>query len=189
MTSIAMIGERPGRRQLLGTGLIAIGAALYSAGDLGATRVGMIAALIALGANSASALLGRTINRAGTLTAYLVTAVSMSIGAGALAIAALALEGGITMPKPGGWVVILWLAVVNTALASPLWNWSLARLEATESAALNNTMIIQIALLAWLFLAEPLGPAEIAGIIVVSSGIMMTHRGPGRSRIARTPES
>ncbi|MGH8927813.1 MAG: DMT family transporter, partial [Acidimicrobiia bacterium] len=176
LASMAMIGERPAKRQLLGTGLIALGAAFYSAGELGATRVGIIAALIGLGANSASALMGRVVNRAGAMTAYVVTAVSMTVGATALAITALAIEGGIPVPDPEAWLIIFWLAVVNTALAFTLWNWSLSRLHATESAALNNTMTIQIALLAWLFLSEALGPGEIAGILLVTAGILLAHR-------------
>lgn len=38
MAPMAMIGERPDRRQLFGAGLIALGAAIYSAGDLGGRR-------------------------------------------------------------------------------------------------------------------------------------------------------
>ena len=40
--------------------------------------------------------------------------------------------------------------MVNTAFAFTLWNLSLQRLTAVESAGVNNTMLIQIAVLAWL---------------------------------------
>ncbi len=53
------------------------------------------------------------------------------------------------------WAVILWLAVVNSALAFTLWNRSLAVLSAaSESSVINNTMLIQIAVLAWAFLGR-----------------------------------
>ena len=51
-------------------------------------------------------------------------------------------------------VIILWLAVVNTAFAFTLWNFSLRHLGAGESAVINNTMLLQIALLGWIFLDE-----------------------------------
>jgi drug/metabolite transporter (DMT)-like permease len=56
-----------------------------------------------------------------------------------------------------------------------LWNLSLRKLSALESAAINNTMLIQIAILAWIFLDEPLGPGEAAGIVLVSAGVLMTQ--------------
>ena len=45
--------------------------------------------------------------------------------------------------------LIVWLAVVNTALAFTWWNFSLRRLSAIASAGINNTMLLQIALRAW----------------------------------------
>jgi drug/metabolite transporter (DMT)-like permease len=66
-------------------------------------------------------------------------------------------------------LIVCWLAVVNTALAFTLWNRSLRQLAAVESAAVNNTMLIQIAGLAWLFLGEGPGPAGVVGILVVSA--------------------
>ena len=53
------IAEIPSSRQLTGALLVAVGSLLFFAGDLGATAAGMIAALVALGANAAAALLGR----------------------------------------------------------------------------------------------------------------------------------
>lgn len=43
------------------------------------------------------------------------------------------------------WLIIGWPALVNTALAFTLWNLSLRRLSAFESAGINNTMLLQIA--------------------------------------------
>jgi len=72
-------------------------------------------------------------------------------------------------------LIIGWLAVVNTALAFTLWNYSLRRLAAVESASINNTMLIQIAALAWIFLGEPPGTLGIVGILVVSIGVFLTQ--------------
>ena len=57
-----------------------------------------------------------------------------------------------------------------TAFAFTLWNLSLQRLSAVESASVNNTMLVQIALLAWLLLGERLTPAQAAGPSPTPSG-------------------
>ncbi len=134
----------------------------------------MTAALIGLGANVVSALLGRHINRQSDIAPVIVTALSMAVGAALLVGAGVAVEGA-PVVSLRAWLIIAWLAVVNTALAFTLWNLSLRKLSALESAAINNTMLVQIAILAWIFLDEPLGPGEAAGIVLVSAGVLMTQ--------------
>lgn len=168
------IAETSSNRQLGGTALVVAGAWTYFAGDLGATVAGMTAALIGLGANVASSLLGRQVNRQARIAPVVITALSMAVGAVALMIGGVAVEG-IPAISARAWLIIIWLAVVNTALAFTLWNLSLRRLSALESAAINNTMLIQIAVLAWVFLDEPLGFNEAFGILLVSIGILLTQ--------------
>lgn len=179
-------GESPSPRQIAGGALVVAGAWLYFAGELGATAAGMIAALTGLGANAWSALLGRRINRDLETPVVVITAISMSVGAGILLIAGVATEG---VPSISGraWLIIAWLAVVNTAWAFSLWNLSLRGLSAIESAGINNTMLVQIAVLAWIFLDEPLGVVEITGIGLVSIGVFLTQAvSAGRIRLGRT---
>jgi drug/metabolite transporter (DMT)-like permease len=174
------ITEPPATRQIVGAVLVAGGAFAYFVGDLGATWVGMTAALIGLGANASSALLGRRVNRDGTAGPIVITSVSMAVGSVILLALGLTIEG---VPDVSGraWILITWLAVVNTALAFSLWNLSLQKLSAVESAGINNTMLVQIGLLGWVFLDEPLGPPEIAGIVLVSIGVFLTQA-VGRAR-------
>jgi drug/metabolite transporter (DMT)-like permease len=173
--STVTLRERPGRLQLIGAGLIVIGAVAYFAGDLGFTGIGMIAALFGLLANASGALLGRAVNRDRNLPPLVVTVVSMGIGALVLLGAGVAIEGP---PSISGraWLIVLWLAGVNTALAFTLWNRSLQLLSATESAAINNTMLIQIGLLAWLFLDEVPGVLDVLGMLAVSAGVYLASR-------------
>ena len=98
----------------------------------------------------------------------------MTVGSAVLLTAGLAVEG---VPHLSGTaiVVIAWLAVINTAWAFTMWNASLRRLTAVESAAINNTMLIQIAVLAWVFLGEPPGPVGGVGIAVVSAGALLAQ--------------
>lgn len=169
------LGERAARRQYAGAVLVVAGAVLYFAGDLGATTLGLIAAIVGLTANAVSSLLGRDVNRGHELPTVVVTAVSMSIGAIVLTSVGLMVDGWPSV-SARAMVLIAWLAVVNTAVAFTLWNASLRHLTAIESAGLNNTMLIQIAALAWVFLDEPPGPLGIVGIVVVSVGIFLTQR-------------
>jgi drug/metabolite transporter (DMT)-like permease len=169
------LAELPSGRQVLGALLVAGGAALFFVGELGFTTLGMLAAMLCLAANVAGAVLGRDVNWAARLSPLLVTTVSMSVGAVVLLAAGLLLEG---LPDlgPRAWLLIGWLAIVNTAFAFTLWNRSLQRLSAVTSASLNNTMLVQVALLAWLFLSEDPGAAGLAGIVIVSVGVMLTLR-------------
>lgn len=160
-----------------GTVMAALGAGLYFGGSLQATLPGMAAAIAALVSNSASSLLGRSINRSHHLPPVLVTAVSMIVGAVLLGVVA-----ALILPLPQisirAWVIIVWLATVNTALAFTLWNWALRHLSAVSSAAINNTMLVQIAVLAWIFLGERPDGRQLIGIVVVSLGVYLvtTHR-------------
>jgi drug/metabolite transporter (DMT)-like permease len=171
---VVSLDEGPSGRQIVGGILVAAGAVLYFAGDLGATTVGMIAALVGLVATVAASLLGRRVNRDARVSPVVVTALSMSVGAALLVVVGIMAEGTPSVSLKA-WLIIGWLAVVNTALAFTLWNLSLQRLSAIESTGINNTMMIQIALLAWLFLDETLGGPEIAGIILVSIGVFLTQ--------------
>lgn len=171
----ATLGERASRRQVLGAVLVVIGAATFFAGDLGATDVGMIAATLALASNAASALLGRHVNRDHAVPAVAVTAVSMAVGAVVLIAVGLLTEGWPALSVRAG-LIIGWLAVVNTAVAFTLWNGALRHLSAVESSGINNTMLVQIAVLAWIFLGEGPGVAGLVGIVVVAAGVFLTQR-------------
>jgi drug/metabolite transporter (DMT)-like permease len=76
---------------------------------------------------------------------------------------------------PVHWAIIAWLAVVNTAFAFTLWNRTLHTLSAMESSIINNTMLFQIALLAWLFLDEQLTWPKIAGMVLAAAGTLVVQ--------------
>ena len=52
-----------------------------------------------------------------------------------------------------------------------------------HAPAVNNTMLIQIALLAWAFLGESLGGRQIAGLVVASLGTLVVQVGAGRAAV------
>jgi drug/metabolite transporter (DMT)-like permease len=171
--------ERPSFVQIVGTILLVIGATLYF-GPLqldGDGPIGLLIAAIGVAANAAAALLGRSLARdalaqvGGVLG---MTALSMAAGSIVLLGTGLAVEGLPALPADA-WLIIGWLAVVNTALAFTLWNQTLRTLGATESSVLNNLMLIQIAVLAWLFLGETLDVREILGLAVALGGILVVQ--------------
>lgn len=178
-----LTGEKPARGQWGGIALSAAGAAVYffPLAAAGGQALGLAVALLGVLANAASALLGRRVNRQAALSPLLVTTVSMGIGGGLLLAVGVATQGFGRL-GPEQWLFVLWLAVVNTAVAFTLWNHSLRTLTAVESSVINNTMLPQIAVLAWLFLGEALGWRQIAGLILVAVGTLLVQLRGRRNR-------
>ena len=185
LLGVIFLAERPAIPQWLGVLLSVSGTLLYfypvatPAGQL----IGFAAVLLGLLANAVSSILGREINRSGALSPLAVTVVSMGFGAVLLLSSGLLLED---LPRLTlqSWLIITWLALVNTAFAFTLWNHTLRTLSAVESSVINNTMLIQIAILAWLFLHERLTPIEIAGLAVAGLGSLVVQIRRTRRKLA-----
>jgi drug/metabolite transporter (DMT)-like permease len=73
------------------------------------------------------------------------------------------------------WMLIAWLAVVNTAFAFTLWNLTLQTLSAVESSVINSLIMPQIAILAFLFPGETLNLQEILGYFLVGIGALVVQ--------------
>ncbi|MBN1219162.1 MAG: DMT family transporter [Anaerolineae bacterium] len=176
LLGIVFLAERPTRLQWGGVGLYLAGAIVffYPASFPASQIFGLVVVLIGVLANAVSAILGRFVNRAGNITPLAVTVVSMGAGAAALMATGLVRQG---LPQLGllNWAIIGWLAVVNTALAFTLWNHTMRILSATESSIINNTMMIQIPLLALLFLGEQLTWREGIGMVLAGIGIILVQ--------------
>jgi drug/metabolite transporter (DMT)-like permease len=133
-------------------------------------------------ANAGQTLLGRKVNRDSGLPPSLITAVSMAAGAAALLTTGIAVQGWPEI-TPRGWMIVGWLAAANTALAFWLWNRAQAVLSALEASLINNTMLIQIAVLAVLFLGERLTAMQVAGLALAGAGVLYVQL--ARMRAAR----
>lgn len=179
---IVLLKERPTPIQWGGTGLYLIGVLVYFIPLSLPTHqiVGLIVAAVGVLANSISSVLGRHLNRAAVLEPTTVTVVSMGVGAIVLLV-----TGGVTQGLPRltltNWLIILWLAVVNSALAFTLWNRTLRTLSAMESSIINNTMLFQIALLAWIFLGERPTGREITGMMLAVIGTLIVQMRRGET--------
>ena len=137
---------------------------------------GLAAGLVCLLASAYSAILGRSINRRGDLTPLHVTAISMGIGAPLMLLAGLLTEKWVPI-SPVAWLIIIYLAVVNTALAFTIWNLTLRTLPAMESSMINNAMTVQVPVIAVIFLGEYLGFKEIAGLALIALGVLVVQTG------------
>jgi drug/metabolite transporter (DMT)-like permease len=171
------LAERPTWRQWGGVMLSLVGGLLYfyPVALPASQLLGLAIVVIGVLANAASAVLGRSINRASELSPLTVTLVSMGIGALLLLATGVAYQGFPPLSWQS-WAIIGWLALVNTAFAFTLWNQTLRTLSAVESSIINNTMLVQIALLAWVFLGERLTPQEIGGLVLAALGALFVQR-------------
>ena len=173
---ISLLSEKPTGWQWAGAGLYLCGALTYlypfalPTGEL----VGLAVIAVGLASNAGASVLGRAVNRRGDLDPLAVTAVSMGVGSALLLATGLAAQG-LPPLTSADWPVVAWLAVVNTAFAFVLWNRTLRRLTAVESSVTNNTMLVQISILAWVFLGEDLSARGIVGLVLATVGALIVQ--------------
>ena len=136
--------------------------------------IGYVIAAVHILATSLSSIAGRGVNRGQRIHPLTVTIVSMGVGSVVMLAIGLLLE-----PWPQldlrSWGIVVWLAVVNTAVAFTLWNHTLRTLSAMESSIINNTMLVQITVLAWLFLGETLTGVKILGLVLAALGALLVQ--------------
>lgn len=176
LLGIALLGEPVTRAQWGGIALYLAGVLVYFYPvNIPAREViGLMIVLIGVLANAISAVLGRGVNRRRTLSPLAVTVASMGAGSLALLAAGVATQG---VPALGArsWAIIIFLAVVNTAFTFTLWNHTQRTLSAIETSIINNTMLIQIAILAWIFLGERLSVRAIFGLTLAAAGTLIVQ--------------
>lgn len=98
----------------------------------------------------------------------------MGIGIAGLVLLATVFDG----PRPislNGLLIILWLSVVNTALAFLLWNHVLRSIHAYELSVIQNSVLVQVAVLAWIFLDERVTYVVTLGILLVIVGVVLVQ--------------
>ncbi|NWF48908.1 MAG: DMT family transporter [Ignavibacteriaceae bacterium] len=174
--AIFLINEFPTKLQWLGVILFLLGIFTYFFPvELSENREsGLIVMTIGVLANSASAVLGRSINRSARINPIVVTIISMGIGSILLLLLGIILQGLPTISFEN-LLYLLWLAVINTALAFTIWNFTLRTLSAMESSIINGTMLIQIAVLAWIFLGEAITLQKGIGMLIAAGGALLVQ--------------
>lgn len=174
--AIFLIKEFPTQLQWIGVVLFIVGILtyFYPVSLSENQTLGLIVMTIGVFANSSSAVLGRSVNRKGNINPLVVTVVSMGIGSAILLVTGIIIQGfpAISIENV---LYLLWLAIINTALAFTIWNYTLRTLTAMESSIINGTMLIQIAVLAWLFLGETISVKEISGMLIATLGAVLVQ--------------
>lgn len=187
---VALLRETPSPTQWLGIGVYFAGVVIYFY-PLSLPQDQMLGIAVVLGgvlAGAAASLLGRAVNRENHLSPLAVTVATMGVGSFILLGAGLLIQG-LPAISPLSWLLIGWLAVVNTAFAFTLWNSTLRELSAMESSVINNMMMVQIPVLAWLFLGEAISLKSGVGFAVAGVGILIVqlrHARFGQQRVAKT---
>jgi len=135
---------------------------------------GIPAALIGMSSLAGATIVGRSIGKSRVASPLLVSAVSMGAGSVLLLTFGVLLQG---MPAVSlqNWLIIGWMSVVNTSFAFVLWNHSMRTLRAVESSIITNVMVVEIAVLAWVFLGERLTPLDFVGLGLVIAGTLVVQ--------------
>lgn len=176
LSGIYFLSEKPSFRQWNGMVLFIVGILFYFLPvDLSSSSfLGIVVMLLGVIFNACSSILGRAINRDNKFSAVIITTISMGFGSIILLLSGLFIQGlpQLSIVNLG---YLLWLAIINTALAFTLWNMSLQKLTAMESSIINGTMLIQIAVLAWIFLGESITMKEIFGMVIAAAGALLVQ--------------
>lgn len=174
--SVTSLRERPSLAQFFGIALTMFGMMAYFTSSLTPSRD-----LFGIGITFASGVgwaaymvITRYYLRRKEENVFVLTTWSMTLGSLMLLLTTV-LTGNVATVPPSGWVIIIWLSVANTALAFLLWNRALRTLKAYEQSILQNTMLIQITLLAYVFLGEVLTLPKVIGIMMVFGGVLIVQ--------------
>jgi drug/metabolite transporter (DMT)-like permease len=155
-------------RRYSGKWLLLIGAGLAFAGD----ALGVVTAMFYAG----YLLAVKGLRDRGETTLHLM-AVTTTITAIVLFPVALITGEPMLPASATGWWVLIGLALVSHAAGQGLIAYALAHLPAAFSSVSLLFQPVMAALFAWLLLAEPLVPLQVAGGLVVLIGIYLARRG------------
>jgi len=175
---IALMGavwltEHPTWLQWIGIVLAVAGAVIYffPVSIMGSQLIGIVIAIIGIFANAISSIMGRSINRTGQLNPLTVTVISMGVGSILLLVTGTLVEKTPVITFQNS-LMILWLALINTAFAFTSWNHTLRTLTAMESSVINGTILVWITIFAVTILGESINVKEIIGLVIVGIGTL-----------------
>jgi drug/metabolite transporter (DMT)-like permease len=171
--------QRPTRMFLAGLAAALAGVALlvhtslaFSSTGLAGDALGVVTAMFYAG----YILAVKALRDRGEVTLHLM-AVTSTITAILLFPAALASGEALVPESARGWWILVGLALVSHAAGQGLIAYALAHLPAAFSSVSLLFQPVMAALFAWLLLAEPLAPLQIAGGLIVLVGIYLARRG------------
>ena len=169
--------KKPSRQQLFGVSIAIAGAFLFFRDSIGGFNIQGVTITLLSGAGWASYMVaGKNLFREQDLSPLGSSAFTMGFGTAIMSVTAFVLEGFSAIPL-SSWSIIIWLGVVNTAVAFFLWNFALEQIDAFRLSVLQNTMLIQITILSILILGETYSLVKYIymGILFVGAYIVQTE--------------
>ena len=175
-SAIFLIKEVPTPIQIIGLviNLIGIFIFFFPEGFSGYSPLGFIFGIICLLANGFATILGRKLNYQGRLNPIAVTLVSLGIGS-TLMLGIGLLWQGLPPISVQSLVILLVLAIVNTAFTFVAWNYTLQTLSAMESSIINGMMLVFITIFSWIFLGESQSLKGVIGLFLALIGAIIVN--------------
>jgi drug/metabolite transporter (DMT)-like permease len=173
---IILLAEQPSLLQGLGVLINLAGVILYffPVSIFGGAWIGFAAIIVGVFGNSISVIINRKINKSQRHSVMVLTLITMGFGSIVMLTSGIIVQG-LPPIQLVGWGIIIWMAVMNTAIAFTLWNYTLRTLTAMESSILNGAMLVEIAIMAWIFLGERMSVQQIFGLVLAGCGAILVQ--------------
>ncbi len=177
---VALLGERLTVRQWAGSALGVAGVVLAVLDRLGHARVGAGIAVTLLGVVGFT--VGTLLQRRTGAAMDLRTGGAVQFTVAALAVLPVAVvHGGLALPAtPGALGSLAYLSLGNSVGATSLLFLLLRSRYAADATSLLYLVPPITALVGAAFLRQPLGPASWLGLLVATTGVILTKRRPAR---------
>ena len=182
--------RRPNRWQMAGLVAVVVGALIFYPPHVAVSqRRGVILLLASNVGTGYYLLLAGRLRSAARLSGGWLTAVALLVGGGLLFVPALLIERQVrlaltTLP------LIVWLAIVNTALAYTLWTHVLRVLSAFQVSVMGCLIPLQTGVISWLILGNALSWTQVVGLLIVVAGVIVVQaRSAAHNRPARKHSS
>ncbi|MFV1948521.1 MAG: DMT family transporter [Anaerolineales bacterium] len=171
-----LLKEIPTRWQIMGVILSLFGSGLFfSSGLMPGEPQGVVILSIGLLGFMAFSLLGRGIALDKQLDTLRLTTLPLLIGGGVSLLLAFTVER-LPLITWRGFLIVSWLAIINTAGGYLLYNHALQELTVLEMNMVMNLSPLFTALLGWILLGETLSLRQIIGMLVVIGGVILVQR-------------
>lgn len=177
------LNERPTRLQNLGL-VVALGGGVAFFGTRIPTAqvVPIVITLLGAVCLAVFGVMAREFARDGLVDGVTLAAVPLFFGGGLLIVTVPPTH----VPAARVLLVLLWLAVANSAVAYLVWNHALRRLQAFEISIVANLMPMGTALVAPILIGERVEAAAWLGIAIALAGVVLVGLG-GRRPVAPPP--
>jgi drug/metabolite transporter (DMT)-like permease len=174
---VVWLKEKPTRLQLVGLAVAVGGGVVFFGTRIpSAEIVPVVVTLLGAVCLAVFGVMAREFARDGQVDGVTLAAIPCLFGGGLLMIAVPPAH----LPSAGVLTVLIWLALVNSALAYVIWNHALKRLQAFEISIVANLMPMGTGLVAPLLIGETVGEEAWVGIAVALAGVILVGLGGRR---------